>query len=297
MQLRGRSLVALAVCLTVIASVPAAGQDASRQAIRITVSPDPAPRGRLARITYVLDEPAAVSIDILQADKAIVGTLPVGLPTAHGISELFAAGVANCPVAVFEDMMAEAARVDADGTVHPLDPKGVDFGAWVQVVQAQLKRNRPVPMAAAISAKGSVQVAFDVLKDGTIEHIVILKKADFGPFNSAACLTMKKSNPTSPLPPEYPADRCRFVVTFRYGQPPPKPVIWAGSAVGLPLAWEIQRGDIASSCGRGGTTGPFPLSEPGRTALQPNDTRRTSRSVRDQSRNQDLPAGWRRGDT
>jgi hypothetical protein len=59
MQSRGLSLVALAVCLTGLAAVPAAGQDASQQAVRITVSPDRAPRGRLARITYELDEPAA----------------------------------------------------------------------------------------------------------------------------------------------------------------------------------------------------------------------------------------------
>jgi hypothetical protein len=40
-------------------------------------------------------------------------------------------------------------------------------------------------------------------------------------FNNAAANAILTSNPTEPLPPEYPADKAFFTVTFYYNEEPP----------------------------------------------------------------------------
>jgi hypothetical protein len=41
-------------------------------------------------------------------------------------------------------------------------------------------------------------------------------------FNNAAFGALAGSNPTQPLPPEYPADKAFFTVTFFYNETPPR---------------------------------------------------------------------------
>jgi hypothetical protein len=42
-------------------------------------------------------------------------------------------------------------------------------------------------------------------------------------FNNAAYNALAASNPTQPLPPEYPSDKAFFTVTFYYNESPPAP--------------------------------------------------------------------------
>ena len=99
------------------------------------------------------------------------------------------------------------------------DTKGVEFGPWIRRFIAQVKRNWFIPYAA-MSNKGHVVVTFNVHKDGTITDLSVVGPCPIDAFNNAAAGALAGSNPTQPLPPEYPADKAFFTVTFFYNETP-----------------------------------------------------------------------------
>jgi TonB family protein len=101
------------------------------------------------------------------------------------------------------------------------DTKGVEFGPWIRRFIAQVKRNWFIPYAA-MSNKGHVVVTFNVHKDGTISDLNVVGPCPIDAFNNAAAGALAGSNPTQPLPPEYPADKAFFTVTFFYNETPPR---------------------------------------------------------------------------
>jgi TonB family protein len=100
------------------------------------------------------------------------------------------------------------------------DTKGVEFGPWIRRFVAQVKRNWFVPQAAWIQ-RGHVVLQFNIHKDGHITDLAIVKPSAVDAFNKAAYNAMLSSNPTEPLPPEYPSDKALFTVTFYYNESPP----------------------------------------------------------------------------
>jgi TonB family protein len=100
------------------------------------------------------------------------------------------------------------------------DTKGVEFGPWVRRFIAQVRRNWIVPYAA-MSMKGHVVITFYVHKDGTLTDVNVIGPCPIEPFNNAAFGALSASNPTVPLPPEYPSDKAFFTVTFFYNETPP----------------------------------------------------------------------------
>jgi TonB family protein len=101
------------------------------------------------------------------------------------------------------------------------DTKGVEFGPWIRRFIAQVKRNWFIPYAA-MSNKGHVVVTFNVHKDGSITDLAVVGPCPIDAFNNAAVGALAGSNPTQPLPPEYPADKAFFTVTFFYNETPPR---------------------------------------------------------------------------
>jgi TonB family protein len=101
------------------------------------------------------------------------------------------------------------------------DTKGVEFGPWIRRFIAQVKRNWFIPYAA-MSNKGHVVVTFNVHKDGSISDLNVIGPCPIDAFNNAAVGALAGSNPTQPLPPEYPADKAFFTVTFFYNETPPR---------------------------------------------------------------------------
>jgi TonB family protein len=99
------------------------------------------------------------------------------------------------------------------------DTKGVEFGPWIRRFIAQVKRNWFVPYAA-MSMKGHVVITFNVHKDGAITDLSVVGPCPIDSFNSAAFGALSASNPTQPLPPEYPSDKAFFTVTFFYNETP-----------------------------------------------------------------------------
>ena len=107
----------------------------------------------------------------------------------------------------------------AFGPAIQFDTKGVEFGPWIRRFIAQVKRNWLIPYAA-MSMKGHVVITFNVHKDGSITDLMVVGPSAIDAFNNAAFGALASSNPTQPLPPEYPADKAFFTVTFFYNEQP-----------------------------------------------------------------------------
>jgi TonB family protein len=99
------------------------------------------------------------------------------------------------------------------------DTKGVEFGPWLRRFIAQIRRNWFVPYAA-MSMKGHVVVTFYVHKDGRISELSVLKPSEVDAFTHSGRNAIAASNPTHPLPPEYPDDKAFFTVTFYFNENP-----------------------------------------------------------------------------
>lgn len=106
------------------------------------------------------------------------------------------------------------------GSAIQFDTKGVEFGPWVRRFIAQIKRNWFIPYAA-MALKGHVVVTFVVHKDGRITELGVAAPCAVDAFNNSSFNAIASSNPTQPLPPEYPDEKARFTVTFFYNEPPP----------------------------------------------------------------------------
>jgi len=122
---------------------------------------------------------------------------------------------------------AEQAAYDnpnGGGTSHlggiQFDSKGVEFGPWIRRFIAQVKRNWFVPYAA-MSLKGHVVITFNVHRNGALTDLTVIGPSSVDSFNNAAFNALATSNPTEPLPIEYPSDKAFFTVTFYYNEPPP----------------------------------------------------------------------------
>ncbi len=120
---------------------------------------------------------------------------------------------------VQRDQFDNAQGGGAFGPAIQFDTKGVEFGPWIRRFVAQVKRNWLIPYAA-MSMKGHVVVTFNVHKDGTITDIQVVGASPVAAFNNAAFGALSSSNPTAPLPPEYPSEAAFFTVTFFYNEEP-----------------------------------------------------------------------------
>ncbi len=146
---------------------------------------------------------------------------PRGGPGAMGapgpLSQALANPLRYAPGDVFNNPGGAGGETQAD---IQFDSKGVEFGPWLRRFIAQVKRNWLIPIAA-MTMKGHVVVTFTVHKDGSITDINVSGPCPVPAFNRAAEGALIASNPTQPLPPEYPAEFCPIVVTFYYNETRP----------------------------------------------------------------------------
>lgn len=101
------------------------------------------------------------------------------------------------------------------------DTKGVEFGPWLRRFIAQIRRNWFIPYAA-LSMHGNVQLTFYVHRDGTMTGLTVRRPSQVDAFTNSAFNALKSSNPTRPLPAEYPDDQAFFTVTFYFNESPPR---------------------------------------------------------------------------
>jgi TonB family protein len=99
------------------------------------------------------------------------------------------------------------------------DTKGVEFGPWIRRFVSQVRRNWFIPMAA-MTMRGRVVLTFNVHRSGALTDVQVVDPSPIESFNTAAVNALIASNPTEPLPPEYPDDNAFFTVTFYYNESP-----------------------------------------------------------------------------
>lgn len=116
----------------------------------------------------------------------------------------------------------EGGRSQDFGPHINFDSKGVEFGPWLARFVAQVRRNWFIPMAA-MTMHGHVVVTFNVHKDGRITDVSVAKPSSVDAFTLSARNAILASNPTVPLPPEYPDDKAFFTVTFFFNENPGAP--------------------------------------------------------------------------
>ena len=104
------------------------------------------------------------------------------------------------------------------GTSIQFDTKGVEFGPWIRRFVAHVRRNWFVPQAAW-AFRGRVVMQFNIHKDGRITDVVVVQPSEIDAFNRASYNAILGSNPTEPLPPDYPEQKAFFTVTFSYNEP------------------------------------------------------------------------------
>jgi len=107
------------------------------------------------------------------------------------------------------------------GNAIQFDTKGVEFGPWIRRFVERVRSNWNVPYAA-MSLKGHVVITFNIHKTGAITDLSVVGPCPIESFNSAAFGALVASNPTDPLPAEYPDEKAFFTVTFYYNEPPPQ---------------------------------------------------------------------------
>jgi outer membrane biosynthesis protein TonB len=114
-------------------------------------------------------------------------------------------------------------NVQGNGDFGPsiqFDTKGVDFGPWLRRFVAQIRRNWFVPYAA-MSLRGHVVLSFKVHRDGSITDLQIMQPSAIDAFTKSSFNAIKLSNPTVPLPLEFPDENAPFIVTFYFNETPP----------------------------------------------------------------------------
>jgi TonB family protein len=114
-------------------------------------------------------------------------------------------------------------NVQGSGDIGPsiqFDTKGVDFGPWLRRFIAQIRRNWFVPYAA-MSLRGHVVLSFRVHRDGSITDLQIMAPSTIDAFTKSAFNAVKLTNPTVPLPLEFPDENAPFIVTFYFNETPP----------------------------------------------------------------------------
>lgn len=107
-------------------------------------------------------------------------------------------------------------NTDTDAAIQ-FDSKGVDFSSWLRRFEQQVRRNWFIPQSAMMLS-GHVVLTFYVHKNGAISDLQVLTPSNVTSFNSSSFNALKLSNPTIPLPPEYPDEKAFFTVTFLYNE-------------------------------------------------------------------------------
>ena len=111
-------------------------------------------------------------------------------------------------------------QVDQQAPFIQFDSKGADFGPWIRRFVAQVYRNWFMPYAI-MSMHGNVVLTFNVHRDGSITDLSVMKPSRVRAFTNSAFNAISTSNPTYPLPDDYPDDTCFFTVTFYFNESPP----------------------------------------------------------------------------
>jgi TonB family protein len=95
----------------------------------------------------------------------------------------------------------------------------MDWEPWLRRFMHHIRSNWLIP-AAAQSMQGQVQVKFVVHREGSIADVTVIRAASVQALNVSARNAVLVSNPTIPLPPEYPGSHLVLCMTFYFNETP-----------------------------------------------------------------------------
>lgn len=121
----------------------------------------------------------------------------------------------------FDNQLGGEAEQSAD---IQFDSMGVYFGSWLLRFKHQVERNWLVPRIPLTNRREDrVVIRFVVQRNGYITDLEVLQPASLSALTNAAVNSLRLSNPTAPLPPEYPRDQMDITVTYHYMRPRASP--------------------------------------------------------------------------
>ena len=180
---------------------------------------DPAPRG--AEPTA----PAPSNPNALALPTATDATIARNVPSKNPVLEDRAPGLLSDAIRNVGKYSQGATlqNLQGNGDFGPsfqFDARGVDFGSWLRRFRAQVYRNWLIPYAS-MAFHGNTVLRFTIHRNGAISDLVVLRPSSIDAFTKAAFNAIKSSNPTVPLPSEYPEDSMVMTVIFYYNETPP----------------------------------------------------------------------------
>lgn len=179
-------------------------------------SPAPPSPGDVAQVQPPASDPALRRLPSSDSGLTLPRETP---PQARAGSGALGEALRNLQKYVQKESFDNPGGETKFGPFIQFDTKGVEFGPWIRAFVAQVKRNWFIPNAAMM-LRGHVVLQFNVHKDGRITDVAIVGPSSVDGFNNASANAILASNPTEPLPPEYPADKAFFTVTFYYNEDP-----------------------------------------------------------------------------
>jgi len=190
---------------------------------RVDSAPEPKPAPPAAGEPAAPSQPAAPSMPVPEAENGYQRSPEPQPQQRNGSSGVLADAIRNVQkYAKNEGFVNLQGKTEDFGPAISFDSKGVEFGPWIARFVAQVRRNWFIPMAA-MTMRGHVVVTFFVHKDGRITDVSVAKPSPIDAFTLSARNAILASNPTVPLPPEYPDEKAFFTVTFFFNENPGAP--------------------------------------------------------------------------
>jgi len=190
---------------------------------RVDSAPEPKPAPPAAGEPAAPSQPAAPSMPVPEAENGYQRAPEPQPQQRNGSSGVLADAIRNVQkYAKNEGFVNLQGKTEDFGPAISFDSKGVEFGPWIARFVAQVRRNWFIPMAA-MTMRGHVVVTFFVHKDGRITDVTVAKPSPIDAFTLSARNAILASNPTVPLPPEYPDEKAFFTVTFFFNENPGAP--------------------------------------------------------------------------
>jgi TonB family protein len=103
----------------------------------------------------------------------------------------------------------------ADSPVS-FESRDYDWGNYAALLAGHLEANWKVPAAAKMGWKGRVDVRFTILRNGSIEDLVVLRSSTVDSYDHAVTDAIRRASPFAPLPGDFPRDRERVTISFFY---------------------------------------------------------------------------------
>ena len=190
---------------------------------RVDSAPEPKPAPPAAGEPAPPAESSAPPMPVPESENGFKRSEEAQPQQRNGSSGVLADAIRNVQkYAKNEGFVNLQGKTEDFGPAISFDSKGVEFGPWIARFVAQVRRNWFIPMAA-MTMRGHVVVTFFVHKDGRITDVSVAKPSPIDAFTLSARNAILTSNPTVPLPPEYPDDKAFFTVTFFFNENPGAP--------------------------------------------------------------------------